>query len=118
MPTVRDERVVAAGATVANILAGSQFEFMRVPSHIAVYAARDGAGGVGTLFLDASFGNVIETDQTSVPTKGAGLGPHTNEDQLISAVASAGDRLVIRLRNTDGAGAHNSRVLIKITPLA
>ena len=117
MPTIRDERAVAAGATVANILAGSQFEFMRVPSHIAVYAVRDGAGVAGLLNLDASFGNVIETDAAQVPTFGAGLGPNTNEHQIVSAVAAAGDRLVLRLRNGDGANAQNSRVLVKITPL-
>ncbi len=117
MPTIRDERQLAAGATVANILAGSQFEFMRVPSHIAVYAVRDGPGVAGLLNLDASFGNVIETDSTAVPTKLAGFGPNTNEDQVVSAVASAGDRIVLRLRNTDGANVQNARTLIKITPL-
>lgn len=116
MPTIRDERVVAAGEAIPNILAGSQFEFMRVPSHIAVYAVRDGAAPPGSLFLDASFGNVIETDSTAIPTKTGG--PNVNEDQLISAVASAGDRLVLRLRNTDGALAHDARTLVKITPLA
>lgn len=118
MPTVRDERAVAAGATVANILAGSQFEFMRVPSHIAVYAVRDGAGAGGLLNIDASFGNVIETDAAQVPTFTDDLGPDVDKHQVVSAVASAGDRLVLRLRNGDGVNAQNSRVLIKITPLA
>lgn len=118
MPTVRDERALGAGETVANILAGSQFEFMRVASHIAVYAVRDGTAPPGTLFMDASFGNVIETDSTSVPTFTAGEGPNINQHQLVSAVAAAGDRLVLRLRNTDSVLLHNARTLIKITPLA
>jgi len=117
MPTIRDERQVAIGATVANILSGSQFEFMRVPSHIAVYAVRDGGGAEGLLNLDVSFGNTIEADSLQVPTKAAGLGPNINEDQAVSAVAAAGDRIVLRLRNTDGAFAQESRVLVKITPL-
>jgi len=117
VPTIRDDRSVAAGATVANILAGSQFEFMRVPSHIAVYAVEDSAGADGLLNMDVSFGNTIEADSYQVPTKGATLGPNVNEDQAISAVAAAGDRIVIRLRNTDGANAKASRILVKITPL-
>jgi len=117
MPTIRDDTIVAAGATVANILAGSQFEFMRVPSHIAVYVVEDSAGADGLLNMDVSFGNTIETDSYQVPTKAATLGPNVNEDQAVSAVASAGDRIVIRMRNTDGTNAKNSRTLIKITPL-
>lgn len=118
MPTIRDERAVAAGDTVANILAGSQFEFMRVPSHVAVYAVRDGAGAGGLLNIDASFGNVIETDSAQVPTFTDDLGPNVDSHQIVSAVAAAGDRVVLRLRNNDGVNAQNSRVLIKITPLA
>lgn len=116
MPTIRDERQVPATTNVANILAGSQFEFMRVPSHIAVYAVTDNAAVQGTVFLDASFGNVIEADSVAIPTFGATLGPNTNEHQVVSAVASPGDRIVLRIRNTD-ANAVNTRTLVKITPL-
>jgi len=116
MPSIRDERQVAIAGTVANILAGSQFEFMSVPSHIAIYSVQDGAAA-GLVFLDASFGNVIEGDSMAVPTFTAGQGPNTNEHQLVSAVAAAGDRLVIRIRNTDAATASEMRTLVKITPL-
>jgi hypothetical protein len=116
MPSIRDERAVAAGTNVANILAGSQFEFMAVPSHIAVYAVMDTADA-GSVFLDASFGNVIEGDSMAIPLFTLTLGPNTNEHQLVSAVAAAGDRLVIRIRNTDAINAAATRTLVKITPL-
>jgi len=116
VPTIRDERSVAAGTNVANILSGSQFEFMGVPSHIAIYSVMDTADA-GSVFLDASFGNVIETDSAAVPLFTATLGPNTNEHQIVSAVAAAGDRLVIRIRNTDAVNASAIRTLVKITPL-
>lgn len=116
MPTIRDERTVAAGTNVANILSGSQFEFMGVPSHIAVYSVQNDADA-GSVFLDASFGNVIETDSASVPTFTDTLGPDTDKHQLVSAVAAAGDRLVIRIRNTDATNDSAIRTLVKITPL-
>lgn len=117
MPTIRDSRAIATNAQVANILTGSQFEFMRVPSAITIYAAQDG-GLTAPVFMDVSFGNAIEGDSVALPEVADDQsGPNVNQHQLIAGVAAAGDRLVIRMRNTSATTA-NVRTLVKITPLA
>ncbi len=117
MPTVRDSRAILTNVQVANILAGSQFEVMRVPSAITIYSVEDGSVTLGPVFVDVSFGNVIEGDSVAIPNFTAGEGPNVNQHQLIAGVAAAGDRLVVRVRNTSGETV-NVRTLIKITPLA
>jgi len=116
VPTIRDSRALLTNVQVANILAGSQFEFMRVPSAITVYSVQDGAISA-PVFIDVSFGNVIEGDSVAIPDFTAGEGPNVNQHQLIAGVAAAGDRLVLRVRNTSAQTA-NVRTLVKITPLA
>jgi len=117
MPTIRDSRDLATNAQVANILSGSQFEFMRVPSAITIYAAQNG-GASAPVFMDVSFGNAIEGDSVAIPEVALDTdGPNVNQHQVIAGVAAAGDRLVVRLRNTASATA-SIRTLVKITPLA
>ncbi len=128
MATIRDNRNVAAGVTVTNILAGSKFEFMRVPSTVLVYAKLDiinTAGAQEGATMTVSFGNVVEGDTLEIPQvrvgalggAGSGVGPNINEDLLVSGVADAGDRLQIQITNTADAEAVDVRTLVKISPI-
>ncbi len=113
MPTIRDVRNgLAAGGVVDNILAGSKFEFPRVPTAVIVYAVEDGAAVNGAVHLTMTLGNAVDIDDISLPTAAVGDGPNINQHKIGAALADAGDRIQIRLQNT-GAGAVNVRTLVE-----
>lgn len=115
MPVIRDERVIAAGAAVANILAGSVFEFVGQPTAVMIYGVMDGPA-VGTVSMDCLFGSTVEAQTLQVPTFTATLGPNRSDHLLVSGIATPGDRLQIRLANGGGANA-NTRVVVDLRPL-
>jgi len=110
MPVVRDRRVgLAAGAVVANIMTGSEFERLPAPARIRVAIANDTSDGTA----DCSFGNVIQGTAISIPLEpAAGVGPRLPEELLIDDMADAGDLILIRLRV--GAAASEIRTLVRI----
>ncbi len=112
MPSIRDVTNVGVGAVIANILAGSEFEFIPVPAQITVAMATDG----DDMTCDITFGNTIQLQAGSIPRAPvANTGPRLPDDVIISDVADAGDRLVVRLRG--GAAALDVRTLVRIVPL-
>jgi len=100
MPVVRDRRVaLAAGAVVANIMTGSEFERLPAPARIRVAIA----ASLVDATADCSFGNVIQGTAISVPLEPAvGVGPRLPEELLIDDMADAGDLLLVRLRAVTG----------------
>lgn len=114
MPTIPFSITVAAGATVANALAGSQFEFLARPSRVQIYLTQDPADlGEAEVF----FGQEIEA--TAAPIRialGAGEGPIIPDDLLVDDIGAPGDRLVVRLTETGAALPAVIRGLVKITP--
>lgn len=114
MAVIRDTRTVAASTTVTNLVSGSKFEFLARNSVVEVFACQDTAGA-GAVLMDVSFGNVLEGDSLSVPTFTADHGPDRDKHKLISAVAQAGDRLQIKVVNTDAGADAELRTLITIT---
>lgn len=117
MPTQRFEGQLAAGTSLANVLAGTKFENLPFPAAVAVYAVQDGAD-VGTLKLDLTMGNSIDIDDAAVPTFTATLGPNRSDHLLGAGVARAFDRVQIKLNNTDAANASNYRILVEHRRLA
>jgi len=108
MPTIRNVTALAAGAQNANVLQGSQFEFLGTPSRIQVYAIDDTdapAVGGGVAEVEIFFGN----------RKAAG--PDVPDDLLIDDFGAAGDRLVVRVSETGGALDVIVNTLVKITPM-
>ncbi|MFQ5974534.1 MAG: hypothetical protein ACE5Q3_19600, partial [Alphaproteobacteria bacterium] len=103
---------IAGGATVANVLAGSQFEFVPMAAVVRVYQTT--RANLAEVLTDITFGNVLEGQDliSNVST----TGPTTDRDVLASGVVSPGDRIVIRLRNT-GVGANDADTLVDIKPL-
>ena len=110
MPVVRDRRVaLAAGAVVANIMTGSEFERIPAPARIRVAIATDQADNTA----DCSFGNVIQGTAISIPLEpAAGVGPRLPEELLIDDMADQGDLILVRLRV--GLVASIIRTLVRI----
>lgn len=112
MPTRRDERTVAAGLTVNNILDGSLFEIVARNGTLLVAANSDNAAGEGLMSILADTETLME--ESPVPLQsGAGLGPRLNEDVLLTERVARGDKVTIRIRNT-GAGNIVFRTLISV----
>lgn len=106
-----DRRSVAANSTEANVLAGKTQEFCSVPSLIRF---GNTAAAVG-LFVTIIVGNeVIVDDQEASAQNRLPIDP---DDYWAEAGAKAGDRIVVKLRNSTGA-AIIGFTGVKITPLA
>lgn len=117
MPTIRDARTIAGGVSVANLIAGSKFEFMPRAMAVAVYCVEDGATASGDVKLDVTFGNAVEGDDLAVPKfSPAGQGPDKDKHLIASGIAAAGDRLQLKVNN-GGAASANVRTLIDLRPI-
>jgi len=121
MPTIRFQENILAGGTVANALAGNQFEFLGAPSVVQVFAINDispGAGLFGVSELEVFFGQEIQLPQSVLgDNANAGEFPKVPDDELVNDVGAPGDRLVIRLTETGGALAVIVNGMVKITPI-
>jgi hypothetical protein len=112
MPGHRDARVVAAGATVPNILNGTLWEFARVPTLVTLWAVQDGAVNATPLLLTLFLGNQTPIENYPVPIFTAGQGPTRLDHQVAPGhLAAPNDRIVTRLQNTDPANASNARTV-------
>jgi len=114
MPTIRTVTVQAAGTTTANVLTGSQFEFLGVASRVQIYAVQDSTGGAGTAEVEVFFGQELQLSQSQVNLKAAG--PEIPEDLVVDDFGAGGDRLVVRVVETLGVAAAQANILVKITP--
>lgn len=117
MPSQRFNTTVAAGTTVANIMAGSQFEFMGRPARVQVYQVGDPAAA-GPYNSEVFFGQELELADGPGPIGVAAIGPTIPDDLVLDDVAAPGDRLIIRLTETGGAANAIVRTLVVITPIA
>lgn len=110
MPVIQRETSVAAGATVANLLAGSVFEFARgnVLMSLGVTAA-----ATGTFVVINSGSDVVLEESPPVVRTAFPIIP---DDMYYADVATVGDRIVIAVRNPTG-GAVIHRSLVQITNL-
>lgn len=115
MPSQRFNTTILAGATNANILAGSQFEFLGVPSRVQAYMAGDTAAGVYN--AEIFFGQELELADGPGPIFTAGFGPEVPEHLVLDDIGGAGDRIVVRLTETGGALAAIVRTLLVFTPI-
>jgi hypothetical protein len=116
VPTIRDNTQIAGGASIANLIAGSKFEFMPRAMAIAIYSVEDNATAAGDVTMDVTFGNAVEGDSLAVPTFTANLGPDKDKHLIASGIAAAGDRLQLKVNNA-GVAAANLRTLIDLRPI-
>jgi hypothetical protein len=98
MPVIFRETTVAANATVDNLLSGSAFEFARQNSLVSVGVT---AAATGTFVTFNSGADVVAEEY---PPPILTRYPIIPDEMYASDVAAAGDRLVLRVRNTTGAG--------------
>lgn len=112
MPSLRFVQAIAVNGTVTNLLNGSKFEFLPVPSMVEVYAVSD----VADTNLELTLGNVIEFDQMLVPIFAtASGGPNLQDHRIGGGVGAAGDRVVLKANAITVVAS--LRVLVVITPV-
>jgi hypothetical protein len=117
MPSIRNTTTLTLGAVNANVLQGSQFEFLGAPSRVQVYAMQDSAGGGGVGEAEVFFGQELELAQTRVNLR-TPADVRVPDDLIVDDIGAAGDRLVVRLTETGGALTAVVVTLVKITPIA
>jgi hypothetical protein len=116
MPTIRNFTTLGIGGTNANVLAGSQFEFLGAPSRVQVYASQDSGGGAGIAEVEVFFGQELELSQTRVNVRAA-ADIRVPDDLVLDDIGAAGDRLVVRVTETGGAAVADVLTQVKITPI-
>lgn len=99
MPVMTDRRSVAANATVDNVLAGKIDEFLREKSIVRLYALAEAVGANVSLIV----GNEVIFDDQEIPARAVGTTITVPDDFVVEGAGLAGDRLILRLRNTTGA---------------
>jgi len=113
-PTIRATTTLVAGGVDANMLTGSQFEFLSQNSRVQVFGIDTSAvAGVGE--LEIFFGSEIQLPQ--VQPNIAAAGPIVPDDLLVDDFGAAGDRLVVRATETGGALGTTLNVMVKIDPI-
>lgn len=105
---VRSESV-AATTVNENIISGSAFEFTRGNSFVSMGIVQSATG----MFITLQAGGNVIAEEFEPPIEATAF-PQTNEDFYFNTFAVAGDRLVIRARNST-AGALTVRVVVQIT---
>lgn len=110
MPVIMREVSVPLNGTVDNVLAGSAFEFARTNQLVSVGVAQAATGCFVTFNSGADV--VAEEFPPPILTRY----PIIPDEMYFSDVAAAGDRLVIRVRNSTGA-AIVVRVVVQTTNL-
>jgi hypothetical protein len=109
---------VPAGGVIANAFAGSAFEFLGRASRVRI-AATVIAAGISSITATIQFGPEVQLEEGAINVEpGVGFGPRLPDNILVDDVGAPGDRLVMRLTNSDGAAAHNVRILASIIPIA
>jgi len=98
MPTIMKEVTVAANATNDNVLSGSAFEFARNAQLVSIGFTAAATGCFVTFSSGADV--VVEECPSPIATRF----PIIPDEFYASDVAAPGDRYVLRVRNSTGAG--------------
>lgn len=110
MPAIQIEQSVAAGGTVANLVAGSAFEFARSRTLVSLGLT---AAATGTFaFINSGADVVLEESPPYVST----LFPIVPDQMFYNDIMEMFDRLRVQIRNSTG-GAIVARSLALLTPL-
>lgn len=111
MPLIQGVTSTAAGATTQNVLAGSVYEYLPFDAQLEFGLCGDAAGEGRVTVLTGS-DSVLEESSVS---RQARIPVYPDDFNLVD-VSKAGERIVVRHRNT-GAGANNLFWAVRITPL-
>lgn len=109
MPVIQKEVSVPANGAIENALSGSAFEFLRSNSVVSIGLTAQAAGLVANIQSGADI--VLEESPLQIKADSYPIIP---DEMYYNDVGVAGDRLVIRLRNTT-AGPVTARAIVQIT---
>jgi len=110
MPVIQKEVLVAASGTEDNLISGSSFEFLRSNAVVSMGITASATGLVATI----QSGSDIVLEESPVAIKSTY--PIIPDEMYYNDVGVAGDRLVLRIRNTT-AGALTVRCIVQVTQL-
>lgn len=116
MPSIRVNTTVAAGGQNANVIQGNQFEFLRGPANVKVFARQSSAGTPGVGEVEVFLSQELVYPQGPVTIAAAGV--RMNEDLIVDTFGVQGDRIVVREVETGGTNAAVIDVLVVITEVA
>lgn len=99
MPLMFDNRSIAANATVDNVLSGKLAEFLQERSKVTLSAIAQAVGVRLTLVI----GGEVVLDDQEISARAAAISIVLPDDYIVEGAGFAGDRLILRVRNTTGA---------------
>lgn len=110
MPAIQTEVSIPANSVNANVLSGSAFEFARSRQVVSIGVTAAATG----LFVFISSGADLILEESAVYIKTQF--PIIPDEMFYNDVQEAGDRLVIRIRNST-AGAIIARAIVLASPV-
>lgn len=110
MPVINRSQSIAANLTVDNLLSGSAFEFLAFNASCDFGVVASATGLVVTILS----GSDVILEESPIST--ANRFPIFPDDFPVSDVAAAGERLIVRVRNTT-AGALTIFLTVRINPV-
>lgn len=109
MPMIQGSTSIGPGVTNANVLAGSAFEYLPRNAIVEIGLCDDANGDVR---VTVQSGADVLLEECPVSTQNRF--PIYPDDFILEDVASAGERLVVRARNTDAATTSILRWAIRL----
>ena len=104
---------VAANSVDDNVLAGSQFEFL--PFDAALEFGLNGDANGSDLRVDCYSGSDVLLENAPMSTQNRI--PVYPDDFQLDDVAAGGERIKVRVRNTNAAAARTLFFAVRITPV-
>jgi len=112
MPSIQRQVSIAAASVNANVLEGSQFEFL--PFNAFLEFGLVGDANAIVLFVDVSSGQDVLAEDMQISA--ANRIPVYPDDFPLTDVAMAGERIKIRVRNVHATVARTIFFNLRITP--
>lgn len=113
MPLIQSTVTIPASGVVPNVLAGTQYEYLQFNALVEI-ALNQTTGALGDLLGTVYSGTDVLMEEGVLAFKATM--PTYPDDFNLTDEAAAGDRLTVRIRNTQAA----TRVLafsVKLTPI-
>ena len=113
MPLIQGTTSVAANSVNDNVLQGSQFEYLPFDAQVEFGLCGDANGA--DLRVDVYSGQDVLLENS--PMSAQNRIPIYPDDYNLVDVAAAGERLKVRVRNTNAATARSINFAVRITPI-
>jgi len=113
MPLIQLSQSIPAASIVDNLVTGSQFEFL--PFDASLEFGINGDAGGADLRIDAYSGQ--DTLAENMTANSANRMPIFPDDYVLTDVAAAGERIKVRIRNTNATLARTVFFALRITAI-